>query len=293
MKALLLGKDGQVGYELKALLTGEVIALGRSQCDLANVKQLAAVLRDARPQVIVNAAAYTAVDRAESDEALAFAVNASAPEVMAAEARKLGAFLVHYSTDYVFDGRKRAPYVESDDVNPLQVYGCSKLAGEEAIRGSGCNHLILRSSWVYAGRGKNFVLTMLEKARSGARLRVVDDQWGAPTWARDLAQLTTAVLRLRERPHGTFHAAAGGATTWWEFAREILRLAGLQAEVERVSTTEYANPTPRPAYSMLDSSLLARSTGVPAIGDWRERLSAFNDLEVFRDLGGLAEHDRR
>lgn len=292
MKALLLGKDGQVGHELAALLPGEIIALGRKQCDLTDLAQLGSMVREAKPQLIVNAAAYTAVDRAEQEAALAFAANAAAPAVLATEARRLGAFLVHYSTDYVFDGRKRVPYLESDAVNPLQVYGRSKLAGEEAIRGSGCSHLILRSGWIYAGRGKNFVLTMLEKARSGARLRVVADQSGAPTWARDLAQLTAALLRLPERPQGTFHAAAAGATTWWEFSREIFRLAGLPVEVESVSTAEYANPTPRPAYSVLDSSLLARKTGVPAIGDWRERLSVFDDLEVLRNLGRLAQHDR-
>jgi dTDP-4-dehydrorhamnose reductase len=291
VKVLLLGRDGQVGYELARALPEQTVALDRKQCNLASIDEVTACVRAARPGLIVNAAAYTAVDRAEQEAALAFAVNAAAPAALATEARRLGAFLVHYSTDYVFDGQKRAPYVESDTLNPLQVYGRSKLAGEEAIRGSGCSHLILRSSWVYAGRGKNFVLTMLEKARAGARLRVVADQWGAPTWARDIAQLTAAVLRLREPPQGTFHAAAAGATTWWEFAREIFRLAGLPAEVESVSTAEYANPTPRPAYSVLDSSLLARTTGVPAIGDWRERLSAFNELKVLRDLGGLAEHD--
>lgn len=274
MRLLLLGKDGQVGYELARVLPQEIVALDRKQCNLASIDEVTACVRAARPGLIVNAAAYTAVDRAEQEAALAFAVNAAAPAALATEARRLGAFLVHYSTDAVFDGQKRTPYVESDTLNPLQVYGRSKLAGEEAIRGSGCSHLILRSSWVYAGRGKNFVLTMLEKARAGARLRVVADQRGAPTWARDIAQLTAALLRLRERPQGTFHAAAAGATTWWEFSKEIFRLAGLSAEVESVSTAEYANPTPRPAYSVLDSSLLARTTGVPAIGDWRERLSA-------------------
>ena len=274
MRLLLLGKDGQVGYELKARLAGEVVALGRGECDLADAARVAAVVREAKPQVIVNAAAYTAVDRAEGEEALAFAVNAHAPGVLAAEARRLGAFLVHYSTDYVFDGRKRAPYVEADAVNPLQAYGRSKLAGEEAIRASGCRHLILRSSWVYAARGKNFVLTMLEKARAGAALRVVNDQQGTPTWAHDIALLTARLLDLREPPLGTFHATAAGATTWWDFAREIFRVAGLDTKVEPIATRDYPVKTPRPGYSVLDSSLLARGTGVPAIGDWRKGLAA-------------------
>jgi len=274
VRLLLLGRDGQVGYELKALLAGEVVALGRAECDLSDPARLAAVVREAKPQAIVNAAAYTAVDRAESEEALAFAVNAQAPGVLAAEARRLGAFLVHYSTDYVFDGAKRAPYVETDAVNPLQAYGRSKLAGEQAIRASGCRHLILRSSWVYAARGRNFVLTMLEKARAGAALRVVNDQQGTPTWAHDIAALTARLLGLREPPQGTFHATAAGATTWWEFAHQIFRVAGLDAKVEPIATSAYPVKTPRPGYSVLDSSLLARNTGLPAIGEWRERLAA-------------------
>ena len=292
MKVLLLGRDGQVGHELNKLLAGEVVALGRGDCDLADAGALAAAVRRSGPELIVNAAAYTAVDRAESEEALAFAVNAQAPGVLAAEARRLGAFLVHYSTDYVFDGAKRAPYVETDPVNPLQVYGRSKLAGEEAIRQSGCRHLILRSSWVYAARGRNFALTMLQKARAGGPLKVVADQQGAPTWARDLAQLSASLLRLRELPQGTFHAAAAGATTWWDFAQEIFRLAGLKVEVGKIVTAEYPVKTPRPAYSALDSNLLSKKTGLPAIGDWHARLSAFNDFEVLRDLGRLSQHDR-
>jgi len=295
VRLLLLGRDGQVGKELQQSLgsLGEVIAYGRSQCDLANADELITRVREARPEVIVNAAAYTAVDRAEQEEAVAFAVNAKGPALLAEEANRLGACLVHYSTDYVFDGAKRAPYVESDAPRPLQVYGQSKLEGERGIRAVGRNHLILRTSWVYAERGRNFVLTMLAKARTGAKLRVVADQWGAPTWAFDIATLTAALLRLRERPAGTFHAAAAGVTTWHEFALEIFRLAGMGAEVEAASTAQYPSGTPRPVYTALDSSLLARTTGVAAIGDWRERLSAFNDLKVLRDLGGLAEHDRR
>lgn len=249
-------------------------------------------VRELRPDVIVNAAAYTAVDRAEGEAQQAHAVNARAPQLLAEEARRLGAYLVHFSTDYVFDGAKRTPYVESDQPHPLQVYGRSKLEGERAVRAAGCRHAILRTSWIYAHRGKNFVLTMLQKARTQAKLRVVADQHGAPTWAFDVATVAASLLRLPELPEGTFHAAASGATTWCEFAREIFRLAGMATTVEAVSTAEYPTPSARPAYTVLDSTLLPRKTGIPAIGDWKDRLSAFDQLKVLRDLGRLAEHDR-
>jgi len=163
-------------------------------------------------------------------------VNARAPQLLAEEARRIGAYLVHFSTDYVFDGAKRTPYLESDEPHPLQVYGRSKLEGERAVRAAGCRHLILRTSWIYAHRGKNFVLTMLQKARTQAKLRVVADQRGTPTWAFDVATVVANILRLSHLPEGTFHAAASGETTWCEFAREILRLAGMATTVEAVST---------------------------------------------------------
>jgi len=294
VRLLLLGRSGQVGWELERLLAalGEVIALDRDQCDLADADAVASRVRQTRPGAIINAAAYTGVDRAESEPELAYAVNATAPALLADEVRKLGAFLVHYSTDYVFDGSKRTPYVETDPPNPLQVYGKSKLAGEAAIRASGARHVILRASWVYAARGRNFLLTMLDKARKQEKLRVVADQRGVPTWARDIAQLTAAMLRLADRPEGTFHAAAAGEATWCEFAREIFRLARMPVQVEAIASADYPGPARRPMSSVLDSSLLERSTGIAAIGDWRERLSALDDLEVLRDLGGLGEHDR-
>ena len=249
-------------------------------------------MRELRPDVIVNAAAYTAVDRAEGDAQQAHAVNARAPQLLAEEARRLGAYLIHFSTDYVFDGKKRSPYVESDTPNPIQVYGRSKLEGELGIRAAGCRHAILRTSWIYAHRGKNFVLTMLQKARTQANLRVVADQHGAPTWAFDVASVAANVLRLSERPEGIFHAAAGGKTTWCDFAREILRLAGMATTVEAVSSAEYPTPSARPACTVLDSTLLPRRSGIPAIGHWKDRLSAFDQLKILRDLGRLAEHDR-
>jgi dTDP-4-dehydrorhamnose reductase len=248
---------------------------------------VSAAVRAARPEVIVNAAAYTAVDRAETEAHDATVINARAPALLAAEARSLGAYLVHYSTDYVFDGAKRAPYVESDATNPMQVYGRTKLEGEAAIRASGCRHVILRTSWVYAGRGKNFVLAILARARSGAPLRVVNDQLGTPTWAHDVAALTVELLKLKELPAGTFHAASAGETTWFEFAQRLVRLAGLTAAVEPISTAAYGSPTPRPLYTVLDSSRLAEATGIAPIGDWGDRLVAFDDLEVLRHLGRL------
>jgi dTDP-4-dehydrorhamnose reductase len=222
----------------------------------------------------VNAAAYTAVDKAETEDALAMGINREAPGVLAEEAKRLGALLLHFSTDYVFDGSKTAPYVESDAANPQSVYGKSKLAGEEAVRASGCRHTILRSAWIYSGHGSNFALTILRKARELPRLRVVADQRGAPTWARDLAELTASLLARGDSPEGTYHAAAAGETTWHRYAVELLRLAGIATPVDPIATADYPVAARRPAYSVLDSGLLARVAGA-RIGDWRERLSAF------------------
>ncbi|MBV8032939.1 MAG: dTDP-4-dehydrorhamnose reductase, partial [Betaproteobacteria bacterium] len=196
MKILLTGPTGQVGGELGRVFQGlgEVVSLPRSALDLAQAAMVARVIRDLRPDLILNAAAYTAVDRAESERELAMAVNGQAPKVMAEEAKKLGAFLVHYSTDYIFDGSKAGPYAEDDIPHPINAYGESKLEGERAIVASGCGHLILRTSWVYAPRGKNFFLTIAQKARSGAPLRVVADQRGVPTSASYTAETTRALL---------------------------------------------------------------------------------------------------
>ena len=274
MRVLLLGRNGQVGWELERLLHGraELTALDRAQCDLRDPHSLSAAVRAARPEVIVNAAAYTAVDRAETEAHEATVVNARGPALLAAEARSLGAYLLHYSTDYVFDGVKGVPYVESDKTNPLQVYGRTKLEGEAAIRASGCRHAILRTSWVYAGRGRNFVLAILNRARSGAPLSVVSDQRGTPTWARDIATLSVSLLELKDRPEGIYHAAAEGETTWHDFAVEMLALAGERAGVKPISTRDYGSPTPRPLYTVLDSTRLPRETGLQPIGPWRERL---------------------
>ncbi|MGH8609166.1 MAG: dTDP-4-dehydrorhamnose reductase [Gammaproteobacteria bacterium] len=263
MRILLTGKNGQVGWELERTLAplGEVVALDRDGMDLADADSVCRVIREVRPKLIVNAGAYTAVDKAESEPELAMKINGVAPEIMAEEAKKLRACVVHYSTDYVFDGTKLAPYDEDDRTNPISVYGKSKLAGEQAIRGSGCRHLIFRTSWVYGARGRNFLLTMLRLARERDGLRIVDDQIGAPTWSRLIAVATALVLAkllapprdwrkertLRFSPEqdwgegrklplppgegwgeglsGTFHLTTEGETSWYGFAQEIFRLA--------------------------------------------------------------------
>jgi dTDP-4-dehydrorhamnose reductase len=233
---LLTGKTGQLGGELLPLLPqlGELVALDRTQMNLERRDEISRVIRQVRPQLIINAGAYTAVDQAESDAATAQAINAEAPGVMAEEAKKLGAALIHYSTDYVFDGSKNGPYQESDPPNPLNVYGKSKLAGEEAIRSAGIPHLIFRTSWVYGTRGKNFLLTMLRLAAERKELRVVSDQTGAPTTASYLAATTARILStlrglryeedaagaLRDQG-GTYHLTAAGLTTWYGFANAI------------------------------------------------------------------------
>ena len=268
MNVLLTGRDGQVGSELQALLR-PAVATGRKDLDLAEPGLIARFIREKKPAVIVNAAAYTAVDRAETEPELALRVNGEAPGVLAEEAKRLGALLVHYSTDYVFDGSKRTPYVEDDAAGPLGVYGRTKLEGERRIRASGCRHLIVRTAWVY-GRGGNFVRAILGRAKEGKALRVVNDQFGAPTWAKDIAAVTVELLKHE----GTFHVSAAGQASWYQVAKEILGLSGLNVEVEPVTTQAYGAKAPRPAYSVLDNGKL-RAAGVEPIGDWRGRLALY------------------
>lgn len=271
MKILLTGRNGQVGSELAALLApiGVVTATGRAELDISDADVIRRVVRGARPDVIVNSAAYTAVDKAEDEEALALRVNGVAPGVLAEEAKRLGALLVHYSTDYVFDGRADRPYGEDDPVGPLGAYGRSKLDGEQRVRASGCRHLIVRTAWVY-GRGANFVRAILRQASQGNALRVVNDQFGAPTWARDIADVT--VQLTARRLEGTFHVSAAGVASWYDVALEVLRMRALRVDVLPVSTAEYGARAPRPRYSVLDNSRL-RGTGIPPIGAWQERLA--------------------
>ena len=286
MKILLFGKDGQLGWELQRALAplGEVIALGRSgtadtSVDLADAAASVAAVRTIAPQIIVNAAAYTAVDKAESDADRARAINAVAPGMLAREAATLGAWLVHYSTDYVFDGSGNAPWCEEDPTGPLNVYGRTKLEGEHAVRASAAHHLILRTSWVYGVRGSNFAKTMLKLAQERDRLTVIDDQFGAPTGAELLADLTTLALRSalgNPAVAGTYHAVAAGETSWHGYARHVIeyaRAAGLPIKVapqaiESVATSAFPTPARRPLNSRMDTRKLRETFGL-MLPDWR------------------------
>lgn len=278
MKILVTGKNGQLGFELARSLEplGEVHTLDRTQMDLVQTDAIISIVRDLRPDIIVNAAAYTAVDKAESDIEAARAVNARAPGILAEEAKRLDALLLHYSTDYVFDGLKRAPYLETDTPDPLGVYGRSKLEGERAIQATGCRHFILRTSWVYGARGANFLLTMLRLGKERPELRVVDDQIGAPTWSRSLAEISAAFIdadALRRTEYGLYHCSDGGSTSWCGFAREILRQARIDTPVQAIATTDYPTPAKRPENSMLNNS--KRLAALPMTQrDWRDSLQA-------------------
>ena len=286
MKILLLGKNGQVGWELQRALAplGELTALDRQGddglCgDLTNLDGLAATVRAVQPQVIVNAAAYTAVDKAEGEPELAQRINAEAPAALAREAAALGALLVHYSTDYVFDGSGSAPWAEDAPTGPLGVYGATKLAGEQAIAQTGCPHLILRTSWVYAARGGNFAKTMLRLAQERERLTVIHDQWGAPTGAELIADVTAhAVAQTRQQPAkaGIYHLTAAGETTWFSYAKYVLALAGQAQTAIKIKATEllpiptsaYPTPARRPHNSRLDTRKLQTRFGL-ALPPWQ------------------------
>jgi dTDP-4-dehydrorhamnose reductase len=315
-RILLLGGSGQIGRGLAQLLPalGEVIALGRQQLDLAKPQEMRLAVRSLRPGLIVNAAAYTAVDRAESEEATAQAVNAEAPRAMAEEAARIGAPLVHYSTDYIFDGSKGAPYLEDDPPDPQNVYGRTKLAGEQAIRQSGVSHLIFRTAWVYDREGRNFLRTILRLATQREELRIVADQIGAPAWSREIAQASVHVLRqmcargnLTEsfaELGGTYHMTAAGQTSWYGFAMAILEEAShhppsgawfaaatdgrplIAQRVTPISTEQYPTPARRPVYSILSSARLSRAFAVQ-LADWRTQLhSMFSDEATQRTATG-------
>ena len=271
MRILLTGRNGQVGWELARLLPamGELVSTSRNELDIADADVIRRVVRESKPQLIVNAGAYTAVDKAESEPELAMRINGAAPGVLAEEAKRAGARLVHYSTDYVFDGTKSTAYVESDAPNPLSVYGRTKLAGERAIRASGCRHLILRTSWVYGPRGKNFFLTIARKASAGERLRVVADQRGVPTTSGFLADKTLALLA--KDAEGLLHLVPAGETTWYDFALEIVQLMGARSEVQPIKTGEFPAAARRPANSVLDNRKATAVLGAP-MPDWRTLL---------------------
>lgn len=268
MRILVCGRNGQVAQALQQALAGlgELHLLGRDQLDLAHPEGMREPLRQLAPDLIINAAAHTAVDQAESEAPLAHAINAEGPRVLAEEAARLGAPLIHYSTDYVFDGNKTTPYVEDDPVHPLGVYGQSKLAGEQAIAAVGAEHLILRTSWVYSLHGRNFLLTMQRLLQERPQLKVVDDQIGAPTWAGTIAASTRALIERWQAGQagawGTYHLTAQGETSWFGFAQAIaeqLKARDLPcAELLPIPSSEYPTPARRPLNSRLDCSRLAR-----------------------------------
>ena len=282
LNILISGKTGQVAVELQKHLAGlgNLIVLGRDVLDLSQPEQIRAQVRAHKPDLIIIAAAHTAVDQAESEPELAFAINAIAPGVFAEEAAALGIPLIHYSTDYVFDGSKPAPYTEDDATNPLGVYGKSKLAGELAIAASGAQHLILRTSWVYSTHGKNFLLTMQRLLQERPELRVVADQIGAPTWAGTIARSTRALIERWQAGDagawGTYHLTASGETSWFGFTQAIAAHLSAQgktcATLEPIPASAYPTPAARPQNSRLDCSKLAREWGVTQ-PDWEAALS--------------------
>lgn len=298
---LLFGCEGQVGWQLQRSLSplGTVTAVDRTQCDLADTAAIRSLIQHVQPRIIVNAAAYTAVDRAESDADLARAINATAPRVMAEETKALGALLVHYSTDYVFDGSKPGAYVETDPANPLSVYGSTKYEGELAVATAGCRALIFRTSWVFGARGNNFVKTVLRLAGEGRALRIVDDQVGAPTPAALISDVTGQVLAASRRGAQIddcrlYHLAAANPVSWCGFAREILRLAAatpgfeglpVPESVTGIGTADYPTPARRPANSRLDCGKLERDFDLE-LPDWRPFLARMLQLLALKKSNG-------
>jgi dTDP-4-dehydrorhamnose reductase len=296
-RILITGATGQIGWQLQRTLAplGDVIACTRSELDFAQPEQVAKVIHDRKPDIVVNAAAYTSVDRAESEPDLTHTVNAETPGRIAEELARTGGLLVHYSTDYVFDGSKPGPYDEDDSTGPLNVYGRSKLAGEQAIAASGCPHIILRTTWVYDIRGKNFLRTVLRLAREREELTMIADQHGAPTWARSIAEATAQIVARCIQHHdtgdwgynGTFHLTAAGETTWAGFAEQILdeyeSLAEWPADTEEwgspllakrvvpIPSEQYPTPARRPANSVLSNRKLRETFGL-LLPDWRDLL---------------------
>ncbi|MCF6220473.1 MAG: dTDP-4-dehydrorhamnose reductase [Robiginitomaculum sp.] len=287
MKILLFGKNGQVGWELNRSLQplGEITALDVEDIDFTDTQGLQKIVRDISPDVICNAVAYTAVDKAEENEELALAINGVAPGVLAEEALKLGALLVHYSTDYVFDGTKSSAYLETDEPNPINAYGRTKLAGEIAVQSSGCDYLTLRTSWVYTSRANNFMLTMLKLAREREALSIVSDQIGAPTSARLIADITLLCIQqaFKERACDTFssglyHLTASGHTSWFGFTEAIVNFARKNAdlplkikEIKAIPTSDYPTPAKRPLNSQLALTKLESIFGLK-MPDWESAL---------------------
>ena len=281
MKILLTGVNGQVGWELRRTLAtlGEVIAPTRAQLNLTDVTALREFIRTTRPDLIVNPAAHTAVDKAESEPDLAHAINTVAPAVMAEAAAKLGAAMVHYSTDYVFEGSKTSAYVETDTPNPLGVYGKTKLAGEQAIIAAGIPHIILRTSWVYSLRGSNFLLTMQRLFRERDTLNVVNDQYGAPTWSRMIAEASAQIIAQRPflSSGGIYHLTSAGNISWYDFAQAILArtelVDGKQVSINPIPASQYPTPATRPVNSVLSGTKVQQAFGI-VMPDWQVALDS-------------------
>jgi dTDP-4-dehydrorhamnose reductase len=292
-RILLIGSDGQVGWELCRALAplGRIIAASLDgawgpRVDLSDRSSLIALVQESEPHAVVNAAAYTAVDKAESEAEIAHRINAEAPGMLGGLLRERGVPVLHYSTDFVFSGKSGRPYREDDEPGPLNVYGETKLGGERSLLASGANAIVLRTSWVYGVRGSNFLLTMLRLFGEKEELRVVDDQVGAPTWSRMLAEVTAQILYRvlvgdldAERVKGVYHATNGGETSWYDFARTILEISGRRCNLLPIPTSEYPAPAHRPTYSVLDNAKL-RETFDLAMPDWESSLR-----QCLEDLG--------
>jgi dTDP-4-dehydrorhamnose reductase len=270
-RILILGRIGQVGWELRHKLAclGSVSSIDFPDIDFTKPESLREIVRSAQPSILINAVAYTAVDKAETERDLAHAINATAPGVLAEEAKRIGALLIHYSTDYVYNGSKESPWVETDSPNPLNVYGQTKLDGDLAIERVGGDYLILRTSWVYGARGKNFLLTMLRLAKDRPELRIVDDQKGSPTTSECIAQATAQIITQVTAPggglagrSGVYHFTNSGETTWYGFAREFLSRQANCPEIVPIPTSEYPVPARRPANSVLSCAKLQEAFGV-------------------------------
>lgn len=287
MRILLTGSQGQVGFELRRALMplGDVVSIDRAECDLVDGEAIRELVRKVSPAVVVNAAAYTAVDKAESDRAAAYAINSAAPAILGEEAARVGAFLIHYSTDYVFNGAKQGAYFEDDVTDPQSVYGESKLNGEQGLRVAHHRHLILRTSWVVGAHGENFAKTMLRLAGARDSLSVVSDQWGAPTSAALLADVTAHLIRQQQGgaesfPYGTYHCVAGGETNWHEYAKYIVTAALRAGRTMRTSpeaicpitTADYPTPARRPSNSRLDTNKFRTNFGLE-LPHWQHGLN--------------------
>ena len=279
-KILLIGPTGQVGWELLRCTQslGDVLAVSRSQChqahthlDLSDLDAIRKIIQDIKPAIILNAAAYTAVDKAEEEDAQVYHINGTVPGILAEEAKKVGAILVHYSTDYVFNGENIVPYKETDPVSPIGIYGNSKLEGEKAIQAVGGSYLIFRTAWVYGNRGRNFLLTMQRLAQERDLLKIVSDQVGTPTWSRMIAEATAQVLTQLHSPlyqadtktlSGIYHLTCAGQTSWYEFAKAIIAHMPHSPQILPIATADYPTPAKRPAYSVLSNEKLAQTFGI-------------------------------